>query len=61
MSEPRLEDLSESARAIVMLQVRLLSTGFSGILHLECVGGGVKWMNVTRRYLPKDLVDAAES
>ncbi len=60
MKDPAWSNIPESGRTMLIHVARLLANGFTGRLELQCSQGGVKYMNVTNTYQPKDL-PAAES
>lgn len=47
--------LSDSAAATLEGLRQLLLTGFTGRIEMECAGGGVKFVNVSRRLTPSDF------
>ena len=61
MSEPRWEDLSDTARIMLGKATQLLVGGFSGRIELKCSEGGVMYMSVTHTYQPRDLLPDARS
>lgn len=55
MSDPTWSKIPDSGRAMLVHVASLLANGFTGRLELQCSQGGVKYMNVTQTYQPKDL------